>query len=62
MKSYIWWLHLVAIDTEEEEEEHDKTTNMSKKILLDTFLQRLPQCVNRDFIDKVSQKKTSWCV
>ncbi|XP_033641812.1 regulator of nonsense transcripts 2-like [Asterias rubens] len=41
-------------DTEEEEEEHDKTTNMSKKILLDTFLQRLPQCVNRDFIDKAA--------
>ncbi|XP_022098777.1 regulator of nonsense transcripts 2-like [Acanthaster planci] len=41
-------------DTEEEEEEAEQVTNMSKKMLLDAYLQRLPQCVNRDFIDKAA--------
>ena len=41
-------------DEDEEEEEGPTSSHVSMKVMLDAFLQKLPECVNRDFIDKVS--------
>ena len=50
----IYCLILAEPDDDEEEEEEEVTThNVSMKVMLDAYLQKLPQCVNRDFIDRV---------
>lgn len=42
-------------DTEQEETEEGETnTSVSMKVMLDAFLQKLPTCINRDFIDKAA--------
>ncbi|XP_071816904.1 regulator of nonsense transcripts 2-like isoform X3 [Apostichopus japonicus] len=39
---------------QEEAEDGETNPNMSMKVMLDTFLQKLPTCINRDFIDKAA--------
>lgn len=39
-----------------EQEDEEASTGSHLKLIVDAFLQQLPNCVNRDLIDKVQSK------
>lgn len=45
----------LCVCVEQEEEETNTTSHL--KLIVDAFIQQLPNCVNRDLIDKVRQKR-----
>lgn len=44
-----------------EQEDEEANTGSHMKLIVDAFIQQLPNCVNRDLIDKVSTCTVSTC-
>lgn len=50
-------MHFIKCDyfASEEQEDEEANTGSHLKLIVDAFIQQLPNCVNRDLIDKVKR-------